>query len=870
MVAIAAPSIAANFPDQYLNINGWLRKEGVAAVFDVSFGAELTVKSYIETIKAGKTQTIITQPCPAITSYIQVYKPELLPYLAPVHSPMLHTIQMIRKYYPQYNGHRIAAISPCIAKKREFLETGQGDYNITYKSLVGYFNDSGICLDDYEPVGYDSPPPERAVLFSSPGGLMRTAERWCPEIRNKTRKIEGPELVYRYLESLPEAIDSGTAPLLIDCLNCEFGCNAGTGTDMEEHSLDELETLIERRRALMQKQFQSVQEEDYSEIESIVERYWEPNLFHRKYENLSSRVNVRIPDEDEFDQIYKAMHKYSEEDFYNCNSCGYKDCQSMAIAIYNGLNRPENCHFYLLKETQVAHQKTALNENRLCSILETSLQGFIQVDKSGVIEDANPAMTELLMADTLIGTSLFDWVDDANQAVFCRQLTIRSKHKKSTYQVTLCRTDGSEVHCLFNASPLYDKDNQLIGSFAMVADLTEQKRIMELEHQKKQAEEANLAKSEFLANMSHEIRTPMNSIIGFTELMLSEELGGTQRDYAQTVLNSSQNLLKIINDILDFSKIESRQLEVEILPCSIPELLSSVEEMFILKAKEKNLGFDLASHRDVPKEIMSDPIRLRQCLINFINNAFKFTHEGGIRIEVYVEQYCEKQMVRFDVIDTGIGIDPKDQHKIFEKFTQADGSTCRKYGGTGLGLSITNQLSQLLGGHVQLKSEPGKGSMFSLLIPLIESSENIECPAGSRRLTVPTVNTEMTYSGSVLVVEDIPSNQFLTTNILERLGLSVTLAENGKLGVEEAAKHTYDLILMDIQMPVMNGYEATRRIKEMQIATPVVALTASALQKDKQKCFNAGCDDYLHKPIELNELHRVLQRYLNHTPACSI
>lgn len=380
IVTVIAPAIAAVFPDTYLNLNGWFKHQGISANFDVSFGAELTIKSYLEHIKANNPRTVIAQPCPAIVSYIELYKPELLEYLAPADSPMLHTVKMIKEFYPQYSGHRVAVISPCAAKKREFQETGYGDYNVTMVKLKEYFKNNHISLEQYPRVDYDNPSAERAVLFSTPGGLMETADRWSHGIRSKIRKIEGPHTIYEYLEHLDRDIARGKVPLVIDCLNCEKGCNGGTATGCKDYSMDELESLIEKRRNLMQQRYMSTAEAnaqmsgDLSEaekdemiqekIQHAIDKYWKPGLYDRDYVNRSNHKLVTNVPYKSMEDIYKQMLKETPEDHKNCSACGYGNCEDMAIAIYNGLNKPQNCHYYQQKQLEIDSEKRkeAVNE----------------------------------------------------------------------------------------------------------------------------------------------------------------------------------------------------------------------------------------------------------------------------------------------------------------------------------------------------------------------------------------------------------------------------------------------------------------------------------------------------------------------------
>jgi len=359
IVAVAAPAIASSFPGEYRRFMGWLKAQGVSAVFDVSFGAELTVKSYLHHVERTAPPLVIAQPCPAIVAYIEVYKPELLPYLAPADSPMLHTIKMIKQYYPEFKNHKVLIVSPCAAKKREFSDTGSGDYNVTIRSFKAILESRKVDLSRQPEADFDNHPAERAVLFSTPGGLLRTAERDAPGIRASARKIEGPELVYPYLDSLPEALKRSANPLLVDCLNCEYGCNAGPGTLNQDASPDIMERHVERRALEGRKRYAGKAMSDKAArkaVKKVVARFWEPGLYGRTYRDRSANLRLRTPDDTQMGTIYRDMLKVDARDHLNCAACGYKSCQGMAIAIHNSLNKAENCHLYrqrLIEKEQV-------------------------------------------------------------------------------------------------------------------------------------------------------------------------------------------------------------------------------------------------------------------------------------------------------------------------------------------------------------------------------------------------------------------------------------------------------------------------------------------------------------------------------------
>jgi hypothetical protein len=399
MVAIVAPAIAASFPERYFQINTWLRSIGVKAIFDVSFGAELTVKTYLEYIKAKNPELVIAQPCPAIVTYIQIYKPELIPYLAPAHSPMLHTILMVRTFYKQFADHKFVVISPCIAKKREFEETKLGDYNVTMTNLEKYLSEQKINLDNFEPTDYDNPAAERAVLFSTPGGLMRTAMREVNGIDENIRKIEGSG-IYHYLDHLDNARKTKINPLLIDCLNCEFGCNGGTGTKhIHSESQDELESLVENRSKAMRELYHEEQEkhpseDNYELIHQEINKYWRQSLYDRRYANLSENNIIKKPTATQRDKIYSDdLLKKNENDILNCGACGYHTCDEMATALSNGLSRSDLCfrkQNYVLMDKEELAMARAEKHEKFTSSFFVAIEGMVKR-----VEDTAQLMREI-------------------------------------------------------------------------------------------------------------------------------------------------------------------------------------------------------------------------------------------------------------------------------------------------------------------------------------------------------------------------------------------------------------------------------------------------------------------------------------------
>ncbi|MFT5091582.1 MAG: PAS domain S-box-containing protein [Porticoccaceae bacterium] len=516
---------------------------------------------------------------------------------------------------------------------------------------------------------------------------------------------------------------------------------------------------------------------------------------------------------------------------------------------------------------------------RVRETLDTLAEGLLAIDRKGRIALCNQAFAVTLgeEPEKLVGRKVLELPWQLEETLSLEPKTfpwdrvLSGEQTLAQATLKLLASDGTVRIYQVNCAPVVGKETQVRGVFCCFENVTElEAQKVELAESRASAEAANQAKSAFLANMSHEIRTPMNAILGFTEVLRRGMYDdpAQQTEYLDTIHSSGQHLLRLINDILDLSKVEAGRLEVERLPCCPHQLLLEVVTVLKVKADEKNLRLDCQTPGGLPEVIETDPGRVRQILTNVVGNALKFTETGGV--SVVARMLCgTKTRLQIDIIDTGVGMTDEAQQKIFDPFSQADSSITRRFGGTGLGLTISKSFAESLGGALTVTSVAGEGSTFTMIVDAGEIDPDArildisDFEHESREARNIERGKRYKFNGSrILLVDDGDANRQLIQLVLQRNGVLVETAVNGKLAVDKATTSDYDVILMDMQMPVMDGYTATRKLREYGLDTPIVALTANAMRGDEEKCREAGCTGFLTKPVDLDEVLAYLAELL--------
>ncbi len=489
--------------------------------------------------------------------------------------------------------------------------------------------------------------------------------------------------------------------------------------------------------------------------------------------------------------------------------------------------------------------------------------GVFAANFNGQVTWANPVFLEMTQ-QSILPCPLINAIYLEDKPKF-RLLWHRVSHERTSMTGEFRLSASPRQWVMLRLVVALNDDQETYAIAGILDDVTARRRHEEeLRHAKDQAENANRTKGDFLAMMSHEIRTPMNGVIGMSSLLLDTSLSGEQQEFAETIQSSANILLKIINDILDLSRIEAGKLPIEQYPFRAEAALKEVINLLASLARQKNLQLNLELPENLPHTLIGDADRLKQVLLNLLNNALKFTESGHVTLSVSVNQLLEQTAtLTFTIIDTGIGLNTEQLQKIFDPFTQADSSTTRRYGGTGLGLTICRHLIELMGGEIHCESELYHGSRFWFRLPF--TLQNTDLEIAKHALNAPI---HIRPNATVLVVEDNPVNQQVVMHMLKKIGLAYEIAENGRTALAMlSTSNVWDIVLMDCQMPVMDGFEATQRWRAQELLLgqpriPIIALTANAMQGDEERCLAVGMDAHLAKPINLGSLTQMLAQWL--------
>ena len=807
---IAAPSIRTNIPE-YKRLFTYLKNLGVKKIYDVSLGADICIWAHIRWLGEKVEKPMISQPCPAIVSYCEKYRHDLLKYLSPVHSPMA----CIAVYMKEYEGitDRIAAVSPCIAKSNEFNDTGLAQYNVTFAKICEYLAENKINLPEEE-TGFDHYEGGMGSLFPMPGGLKENIECYYGKDVHVAR-AEGFS-VYDKLNTYADTSDK-ILPEIFDVLNCIEGCNKGSAC-MHDRSIFEIEHVMNNNR----KNSAETYGKEY--FESLYKSYddkFKLADFLREYREIFI-TRPEITEED-IQTAFELLGKDNyEKQNVDCGACGSETCHHMARKIALKLNIPINCIVKAMETARDEHKKSldAYQKNiesglvikdaleRFETIWNNVESGISIIDaESREILDVNPIAASMfgLEKHEIIGNRCHKYMCPAED---CACPIMDKGQVVDRSERIFLNAKGEKIPIIKSVAKIHYN-----GRLALLENFTDVTHLKEAEEQLrliKVAEQASLAKSDFLSRMSHEMRTPMNAIIGMTGIAKTAQDSERKNYCLEQIEIASTHLLGLINDILDMSKIEAGKLELVRESLDIEKMLIKVCNLIIEKIEQKNIKFHIKIGAGIRRNYIGDELRLSQVITNLMSNAVKFTPDGGKINLTAQEIQTEKDfsILRFSVADTGIGMSEEQMARLFQAFEQASSNITKQFGGTGLGLAISKSIVEKMDGRIWVESKLGEGSdfMFDVKLGRPEQSDGGEI--------LKNIN-----SGGIRVLvadSDIESREYFKS-ITNVLGVDTDEAESGEEAVkllENALENQkpYDIIFVDY---MLDGVNITEKIKDI-------------------------------------------------------
>ena len=914
---IVAPAVKTNLPN-YKKLFTYLKQMGVGKIYDVTVGADICIWAHIRYLEKQDQKPLITQPCPPIVKYCEIYQHDLLDKLSPIQSPMGCTSIYMKKY--EGITDKIAAITPCAAKSVEFNDTGLAQYNVTLTKLLEHLTSNNIRLPDDE-TDFDHPPGGLGAMFPEPGGLKENLKFFLGNSLS-IDTAEGED-VYRLLDIYAKTAP-GLLPRVFDVLNCSEGCNNGSGCTHSVNVFSINRQMDSSRSAALSDRGK----EHYASVHKMYDAKLDISDFMREYHAIDTPFPTIF--EQDIEKAFEMLGKTDpEKQQVDCGACGNGTCDVMARQIALGVNIPTNCIINAMETAKAEHEQYVVAQNEIEFMREIH-EREMELTRSRELNELQLTKLNLVVKGTKIGLwdmevikddpvnpmNIFTWSDefrhmlgftdetdfpnllgswadrlhpdDKERVLDAFEKHMTDKTGKTPYDVEyrLMKKDGSYAYFRASGETIRAESGEPVRVAGALMDISEAKNtLLETERLRMEAENANNAKSTFLSTMSHEIRTPMNAILGITEIQLQNDALDSQVIEAfGKIYASGDMLLGIINDILDLSKIEAGKLELVNESYEMASLISDTAQLNMMRVGSKPIEFELRIDENLPLMLSGDELRVKQIFNNLLSNAFKYTASGTVTLTILAEDVGAGPananianpdgdvILIISISDTGQGMTKEQIDSLFDEYSRFNREANRATEGTGLGMSITRNLVRMMNGELTVESEPGKGTTFTVLLPqgrvgagvlgreLTESLHQFRSSSRALMKRVQISRDPMPY-GSVLVVDDVETNIYVAKGLLAPYGLQIDSADSGLTAIEKIkAGKKYDIVFMDHMMPVMDGMEATKIIRDMGYEHSIVALTANAVAGQANIFLENGFDDFISKPIDVRQLNAVLNK----------